>query len=110
MRKALSHWESEKEQKRRNQQSRCGGERRGEGLGCGEREMRDEIRDSRRRDWEGRRTTSLRDRNECAVCVTWAIKAARFWVWVWNWWWCFTLGGFFPFRFLAITYHLFFCC
>ena len=77
MRKAWSHWESETERKRLNQESRCGGERGGEG----EWEMMDEIRDSRRRDWEGRRTRSFWERKDSAECVTRQIKAATFWLW-----------------------------
>lgn len=75
MRKAWSHRESETERKRRNQESLCGGERGGEG----EWEMMDEIRDSRRRDWEGRRTRSFWERKDCTACVTREIKAATFW-------------------------------
>lgn len=83
IRNASIHRESEtEERKRRNQESRCGEEReRGcEGLRRREREWEvEERRDSRRRDWEGRRVRSLWERKECAVCVTLEINAARFW-------------------------------
>lgn len=66
-------------------------------MGLGERE---EIRVSRRRDWEGRRVRSLSERKDCAASVTRETKAATFWLFR-----CFALlalGPFFAFRFFAM--------
>ena len=92
MRNAWSHRESElaAERKRRNQHSGCcgggdgGGRERGsKGFGRRERNVEREwevceMRDSRARDWEGRRERSLWERKDCAVEVTPEIMAARF--------------------------------
>lgn len=88
MRKASSQRESEmevEEMKRRNQEV-CGwGEERESGCGGLRRVERewevDEIRESRRRDWEGRRVRSFCERKDCAVVVTSEINVKRLLFW-----------------------------